>query len=91
MIGCVPTPSVVVAQVAVLAVSACVPQDVMSTPLSWKATVPVGVPVPGSTEATFAVKVTDVPNADGFVPEATVVVVEALATTCEIAADVVGS
>ena len=47
-----------------------------------KFTVPAGVPVPGATALTVAVKVTDAPEAEGFAPlvSATVVVVLALAT-----------
>src|SRR5215813_482840 len=39
----------------------------------WKVTWPVGVPVPGGTAATVAVKVTDCPRADGLGVEASVV------------------
>jgi hypothetical protein len=46
------------------------------------ATVPVGVPAPGDTGATVAVKVTDCPYADGFVLEASAVVVLAWFTFC---------
>jgi hypothetical protein len=45
------------------------------------ATVPVGVPTPGATTATVAVKVTDCPEFEGFVLEATFVVVLARLTT----------
>jgi hypothetical protein len=48
----------------------------------WKATVPVGIPAPGATAATVAVKVTDCPGFDGFGPEASPVVVEALVIVC---------
>ena len=47
---------------------------------SLKLTVPVGVPAPGETALTVAVKVTDWPETDGFAEEATVVVVLALFT-----------
>jgi len=43
-------------------------------------TVPDGLPAPGATTATVAVKVTLCPNVDGFRDEATVVVVLALLT-----------
>src|SRR5688572_26355009 len=48
------------------------------TPLSANCTVPVGVPIPGATTATVAVKVTGWPNADGVTDELTVVAVFAL-------------
>ena len=51
-------------------------------PPSRNVTVPVGVPEPGATGETVAVKVTDWPNTDGFADEVTVVVVFALFTTC---------
>jgi hypothetical protein len=44
-------------------------------------TVPVGDPAPGAFTVTVAVKVTDWPKTDGFVPDASVVVVDALFTT----------
>jgi hypothetical protein len=44
---------------------------------SKNVTVPVGVPVAGGLTVTVAVKVTDWPNTDGFVDEASVVVVPA--------------
>ena len=47
-----------------------------------KVTVPVGVPAPGATEATVAVKVTGRPTTDGSGEEATAVVVAALLTDC---------
>jgi hypothetical protein len=43
---------------------------------------PVGVPVPGATVATVAVKVTDWPKVEGFCDEPTAVVVDARLTTC---------
>src|SRR5579872_1342995 len=49
-------------------------------PPSRNVTVPVGVPAPGATGDTVAVKVVDWPNAEGLVDEATVVVVSALLT-----------
>jgi hypothetical protein len=45
-------------------------------------TVPVGVPAPGETAATVAVKVTFWPFAEGFCDEVTLVVVFALLTVC---------
>ena len=50
--------------------------------LSLNVTVPVGVPAPGETKFTVAVKVTDCPETDGFAEEATVVVLLALLTVC---------
>ncbi len=47
---------------------------------SLKVTVPLGVPLPGATAATVAVKVTDCPNTEGLAEEATVVVVPAALT-----------
>ncbi len=49
---------------------------------SLKVTVPLGVPAPGDTAATAALKVTAWPNTDGFAVELTVVVLDALLTTC---------
>ena len=49
----------------------------MVVPLSLNVTVPVGVPAPGATGATVAVKVTDWPDLEGLVDEITLVVVEA--------------
>ena len=54
----------------------------MGLPPSRKVTVPVGVPVPGGTGETVAVKVTDWPKIEGFCDEITVVVLSALLTTC---------
>ena len=56
--------------------------------LNW--TVPVGVPTPGATGATVAVKVTDEPNVDGSVPpvSVTTVVVDASLTTWLTSGDV---
>ena len=48
---------------------------------SVKVTVPVGVPAPGATAATVAVKVTVWPNTDAFGAELTVVLLEASLTT----------
>ena len=51
-------------------------------------TVPVGVPEPGATALTVAVKFTDWPNTDGFTDEATAVAMPALLTVCVRAAEV---
>ena len=73
---CEPTPSDEVVKVA-CADPLSVPVPSVATP-SLNVTVPVGVPVPGEFTVTVAVNVTDWPNTDGFVPEATLVVVSAL-------------
>jgi hypothetical protein len=52
---------------------------------SVKVTVPVGVPAPGATAATVAMKVTTWPNTDGLGAELTVVLLEALFTTWGLA------
>ena len=57
-----------------------VPESI-GLPPSRNVTDPVGVPVPGATAATVAVKVTDWPNTEGFWDEVTAVVVLALLTT----------
>ncbi len=49
---------------------------------SVKVTVPVAVPAPGLTAATVAVNVTAWPQTDGLAAEVTVVVLDALFTTC---------
>ena len=48
---------------------------------SLNVTVPLGVPAPGATADTVAVRVTDWPNTDGFTDELTAVVVFAWLTT----------
>ncbi len=54
-----------------------------SVVLPWvKVTVPVAVPAPGLTAATVAVNVTAWPQTDGLTVEVTVVVLDALLTTC---------
>ncbi|GAO05925.1 hypothetical protein TPA0598_01_02950 [Streptomyces lydicamycinicus] len=77
MTVCVPTPSALVVTLAV-------PPDrvpvKVGPPLMTKVTVPVGVPAPGATGATVAVKVTGSPNTDGSGDEVTVVVVDAWPT-----------
>ena len=45
-------------------------------------TIPVGVPTPGATAFTVAVKSTDCPNTDGFTDDTTDVVVAAMLTLC---------
>jgi hypothetical protein len=55
---------------------------------SRNVTVPVGVPTPGETALTVAVKVTAWPDADGFTDEVTVVELLALFTVCVMAAEV---
>lgn len=47
---------------------------------SLKVTVPVGMPEPGATAATVAVKVTGWPKTDGFAEDITDIVVDALLT-----------
>ena len=49
---------------------------------SVKVMVPVGVPAPGATALTVAVKVTAWPKTDGSAVELTVVLLEAWLTTC---------
>jgi len=55
---------------------------------SRNVTVPVGVPLPGATLATIAVKVTDWPTSEGLADELTVVEVLLAATVCVTAEDV---
>ena len=50
-------------------------------PLEVQVTVPVGVPAPGETGVTTAVKVTDSPDTVGVLLVETLVVVDALSTT----------
>ena len=71
---CVPAESTLVLTLAVPPES--VPVSV-GPPLMTNVTVPVGVPAPGETGATVAVKVTDCPKTDGSGDEVTVVVVDA--------------
>ena len=58
---------------------------------SVKVTVPVGVPAPGATAATVAVKVTTWPKTEGLAVELTVVVLESLLTTWGEAESVAGA
>ena len=46
-------------------------------------TVPVGSPLPGAFADTVAVKVTDCPKNEGFIDEATIVVVRSRLTVCD--------
>jgi hypothetical protein len=78
----VATDNAPVEKVATPPVSVPVP---MTAAPSRKFTVPVGVPAPGLTAATVAVKVTDCPKTDGLVPDVRLVVVLALPTTCDTA------
>ena len=73
----VATLSAEVVKVAWPPLSAPVPSVVVP---SLKVTVPVGVPAPGATAVTVAVKVTAWPNTEGLAKEASAVVVSALFT-----------
>src|SRR4051812_40969739 len=66
----------------------CAPQVPIVVPLSWKSTVPVGVP---EVVETVAVNVTLSVGADGFFDETSAVVVPFLLTTCETVFDVLVS
>ena len=55
---------------------------------SMKTTVPVGVPAPGETAATVAVKVTDCPKTEGLKEDVIVVIVSALLTNWPAAEEV---
>jgi hypothetical protein len=79
VIECDPTARDDVLKVAEPALSVPVPIDVVP---SLNVTVPVGVPLPGAVVLTVAVNVTDWPNTDGFVDDATVVLVAAAFTVC---------
>jgi hypothetical protein len=57
------------------------PVQAIVPPPSLKATVPVGLPAPGATTATVAVRVTLCPVTDGLVPDSRDVVVSALSIT----------
>ena len=80
MIVWVPRVRVKVVNVAWPAVMATLAAKVVAP--SVKVTVPPGVPTPGPTAATVAVKVTVWANTDGLGAELTVVLLEALFTTC---------
>src|SRR2546422_3248408 len=75
-----PTDREEVAKVAAPPLSVPVPRVVKP---SLKVTVPLGVPAPGATGLTVAVKITDWPNTEGLAEEVTVVVVSALLTVCD--------
>ena len=66
------------------AVADSAPVPITVTP-SRKFTVPVGVPAPGLTTATVAVKVVDCPKTVGLTDEVRLVVVLALFTTWDTA------
>src|SRR5437867_2951274 len=87
MIEWLPTVRAVVANVAVPLVSVAVPSVLLP---SRKVRVPVGVPAPGATAATVAVKVTDWPRPDGLSEEVTAVVLLAWLIVCVKVADVRG-
>jgi hypothetical protein len=74
------TVSALVVKVALPEVMATVAAKV--TVPSLKVTVPVGVPAPGAVAATVAVNVTVWPKTDGLTVELTVVLLDALLTTC---------
>ena len=74
-----PTPRAVVVNVATPPLS--VPEPI-GMPPSRNVTGPVGIPAPGATGDTVAVKVTDWPDPEGFTDDVTDVVVLALLTTC---------
>src|SRR5207247_821350 len=76
---CVPTDKPDVRKLAVPPDSVRLP---MLTPPSLNVTVPVGVPTPGDTADTVAVKVTAWPNTVGLMSDTTVVLVAALLTVC---------
>ena len=78
----VPAVRELVVKVASLAERVPLPNKV--APLK-KFTVPAGVPTPGDTTLTVAVKVTDCPNVDGFRPLVSKVLVVALLTVWVIA------
>ena len=86
MIVCVATESDEVVNVACPDVMATVAARV--TAPSVKVTLPVGVPAPGETAETVAVKVTTCPKTDGLAVELTVIALLALLTTCGEAASV---
>src|ERR1051326_8074286 len=79
-----PTASAELVKVATPPVSVPLP---IGLPPSRHVTVPTGVPAPGATGETVAVKVTDCPNTEGFTDEVTAVEVSAF-TTLELAVPV---
>jgi hypothetical protein len=88
MMGCVPGDEYVAAQVALPAVTVTVPQPAIVVPLSVKATVPVGAPLPGGATPIDAVYVTCSPTTAPFDDEPRVVSVEAWDTVSTTAGDV---
>lgn len=79
LIEWLPRLSVEVLNVAIPPLSVFEPKVVAP---SLKVTVPVGVPDPGATALTVAVKVTDWPKTEGFADDATAVVVLSVFTIC---------
>jgi hypothetical protein len=77
---CVPVIKAVVVKLAVPPDKLTMELPASATPPSSNVTVPVGVPAPGDTAPTVAVKVTACPWVDGFREEMTEVVVSALLT-----------
>ena len=67
-----------------------VPAPSVAAP-SLKVTVPVGLPAPGLTGATVAVKVTFCPKVAGLGAPTSAVVVDALSTTCVKMVDVLAA
>ena len=89
VIDCTPAASAPVVQVAVPAADTVwAPHPAMSTPPSWKSTVPVRVPAAGAVAFTVAVKVTLTPVLDGLSDDTIVVVVAPWLTTCVSVDDV---
>ena len=80
-----PTANAEVEKVALPPASVAVPRV---TAPSTKLTIPVGVPEPGTTADTVAMKVTDWPNTVGFKEDAVVAELLALLTVCVMAAEV---
>jgi len=87
VIGCEPTASVLVTNVA-WPEPFRVPVPSVLAP-SLKVTVPVGVPAPELFAVTVAVKITDCPDTDGLAEEVTPVVVPGSVVVVVVAADVV--
>jgi hypothetical protein len=82
-----PADSVVVLNVAVPLVRGTAGWAV---PSRVKTTLPVGVPTPGATALTVAVKVTACPKTEGLAEDVTAVLVLALLTVCVKLAEVLG-
>src|SRR5712691_10846520 len=81
-----PTLSVAVFRAAVPPLSVTALPRLLAPSLNW--TVPVGVPAPGETALTVAVKVTLSPDTDGFSDDVTPAVVDALLTAWLTAVEV---